>query len=309
MVVYHHSIVFRQGSEAVAAGIFNWGTVGVAAFFCISGFVVPYSFGKGKRPASGFVISRVARLYPAYWCSIAAAILATLIVRREARPAVEIFANITMIQRLLGQPDILGVYWTLLIELVFYALCLLFFSVGFLRSKRFLFFAALACQLVAILIGGAIATPALSLSLMLVSCLFRNFVVDRDATALYLVVFGVGSSWLFTFFLVARRIDAHSSQLISSWLLGIALFAAATLLPAPVPRLMIELGTISYGIYLYHELTLGVLKRAVPEWLNTPLPTFVLASLTTVVFATISYRVVEHPAILLGKRFVAKLNT
>jgi peptidoglycan/LPS O-acetylase OafA/YrhL len=50
------------------------GRFGVALFFLISGFAVPFSIG-GERPPAHFFISRVFRLYPACW--LALAVLAT----------------------------------------------------------------------------------------------------------------------------------------------------------------------------------------------------------------------------------------
>jgi len=64
----------RQVVKLVFLDDFNIGRVGVVAFFCISGFVVPFSFA-GPAPLRAFVVSRFFRLYPAYWLSILCAVI------------------------------------------------------------------------------------------------------------------------------------------------------------------------------------------------------------------------------------------
>ena len=54
--------------------LFNAGRFGVALFFLISGFVIPFSF-KEPRPLLRFALSRFFRLYPAYWLSLMLALL------------------------------------------------------------------------------------------------------------------------------------------------------------------------------------------------------------------------------------------
>src|SRR2546430_2652712 len=45
------------------------GTLGVYLFFMISGFVIFMTLHRSERPLD-FVVSRFARLYPAYWAGI-----------------------------------------------------------------------------------------------------------------------------------------------------------------------------------------------------------------------------------------------
>src|SRR4051794_36699042 len=48
----------------------GFGRIGVVAFFCVSGFVIPFSF-RPPDAVRNFAISRFFRLYPAYWLSLA----------------------------------------------------------------------------------------------------------------------------------------------------------------------------------------------------------------------------------------------
>lgn len=108
-----------------ATGLWNflvYGVYGVQLFFLISGFVILLSANAAKRPVD-FLISRVTRLYPTYWISLA---LATLIVVVAGLPVahdpITVLLNTTMIQRWLLVDNIDSVYWTLAVELQFYAL-------------------------------------------------------------------------------------------------------------------------------------------------------------------------------------------
>src|SRR6201996_4861860 len=121
---------------------FSLGRFGVALFFLISGFVVPFSIN-GDRPLTHFAISRLFRLYPACWGA-----LATMAWLAGSPPSMtNMLANMTMAPNLFGQSWLSPIYWTLFIELVFYVLVALLFSAGALRSIGML--SALSLTLVA----------------------------------------------------------------------------------------------------------------------------------------------------------------
>ena len=76
-------------------------------------------------------------------------------------------------------------------------------------------------------------------------------------------------------------------------------------------RLSTFVGVASYSLYLFHPLVLLLLARGVPL-VGVGLPlwlTFPVGSALSVVLAAALYRWVEHPAIALGKRWVARAQT
>ncbi len=108
------------------SGFGTYGYLGVQVFFVISGFVICMS-GWGKT-LGHFFRSRVSRLYPAYWVAlviITAAAIALPVVVRPLRPD-EFLLNFTMLQQPMGAHRVLGVCWTLWVELKFYLLFGLF---------------------------------------------------------------------------------------------------------------------------------------------------------------------------------------
>jgi peptidoglycan/LPS O-acetylase OafA/YrhL len=108
----------------VLSGIAQYGYLGVDLFFMISGFVILMSAGHGVPRK--FVRSRFLRLYPAYWACVALT-FAWLALKPDASPpaTTTLLANLTMLQSFLGYPSLDGSYWTLAVELQFYALILL----------------------------------------------------------------------------------------------------------------------------------------------------------------------------------------
>ncbi|WP_328719757.1 acyltransferase [Streptomyces sp. NBC_00247] len=104
----------------------TYGSMGVQLFFIISGFVICMS--SWGRSVGDFFRSRVARLYPAYWVAIVLVTTAALVlpvVVEPVRPD-ELLVNLTMLQQPMGVHRVLGVCWTLWVELRFYVLFAVF---------------------------------------------------------------------------------------------------------------------------------------------------------------------------------------
>ncbi|MFJ4472231.1 acyltransferase family protein [Streptomyces sp. NPDC089424] len=101
---------------------FAYGCLGVQIFFVISGFVICMS-GWG-RPLRSFFASRVARLMPSYWVAVVlvTAVFALPGVAYAAVSPSEALVNLTLLQQPLGADRVLGVCWTLWVEIRFYAL-------------------------------------------------------------------------------------------------------------------------------------------------------------------------------------------
>ncbi|SFQ83671.1 acyltransferase family protein [Hymenobacter arizonensis] len=156
----HASPVAYAGIEAVS----KYGYLGVELFFIISGYVVLMS-AQGKT-LSQFFISRVKRLYPAYWV---ACTLTFVVVRlwgpttsspfwspMMAAPVKRYLASMTMLQGFCGIRDLDGVYWTLTYEISFYFLISLLIAFGWIK-KHLVPFLALWLTYCALI--GPVETP------------------------------------------------------------------------------------------------------------------------------------------------------
>ncbi|MFF8599353.1 acyltransferase family protein [Streptomyces sp. NPDC015232] len=102
-----------------------WGWLGVEIFFVVSGFVICMS--AWGRTVGDFAVSRVSRLFPAYWAGIAITTVALWVLPelpelKKIDEWSDILVNLTMMQNGLGVPDLDQSYWTLFVEFKFYAL-------------------------------------------------------------------------------------------------------------------------------------------------------------------------------------------
>lgn len=113
---------------------FHWGMYGPPFFFVISGFVILMTVR--KRPqALDFLVARASRIYPTYWLAIPIAYIAFAYFPLPGDDATlfQALVNLTMLQTWLKVDDLDGVYWTLAVELKFYALA---FAVILLRGVK-----------------------------------------------------------------------------------------------------------------------------------------------------------------------------
>ncbi|GGC11125.1 acyltransferase family protein [Cellulomonas carbonis] len=104
-------------------------------FFVVSGFVILWT--AWGRSVPQVAASRLARIYPAYWTALALTSLLLLVLWRDGKQVSlgEVAVNATLLQELVGVRHVDGVYWTLWVELRFYALVLLLVAVGVTRSR------------------------------------------------------------------------------------------------------------------------------------------------------------------------------
>ncbi len=178
------------------------GETGVCIFLMISGFVVPFSlFRYQSAPIKNFIAHRFFRLYPAYWLSIPLALVFVswrLGMQDYGQPPgwqiswQMVVANLSMLQSFLGFDDIMGQYWTLALELVFYGACILLFAAGYLQSfKAIILFllSMLALQMVCRIIPGVdkdtleLVISFRYLDFMFFGLLYRKWLLEADKKA------------------------------------------------------------------------------------------------------------------------------
>lgn len=117
----------------------NFGAIGVALFFLVSGFVIPISLE--KMGSAKFLLRRIFRLYPVY---IVGLLITFLVLAASARmnntqfnfTIIDYLKNVTLFRDWFWVPSIDNVNWTLENEIKFYILCAFLYWVSNLRSIK-----------------------------------------------------------------------------------------------------------------------------------------------------------------------------
>lgn len=121
------------------APVAEYGFLGVALFFMISGFVIVRS--AADRSARDFAVGRIVRLYPAFIvCMCLTAVLSLF----WGGPLMTVtlgqfLANLTINAPMFGHRFVDGVYWTLILELKFYLAVFVVILLGLAQHLERLF--------------------------------------------------------------------------------------------------------------------------------------------------------------------------
>ncbi|MFD6135525.1 acyltransferase family protein [Isoptericola sp. NPDC060257] len=295
-----------------------FGSFGVQLFFVVSGFVILMSaWGRGVR---SFAASRVGRLFPAYWLSVAAVVLLLVVVAPGHKEVdiPETAANLTMVQRAFGVQDIESVYWTLWAELRFYLLIGVLLAFGMTRNRLVAFaavwpvLAAVAVQSgstlwITVLVGTDAPLFAGGMMLYLLT-------KERRSLVLWLVLtLNIALAGVISGHSQALRI-AHSTDVTigaqASWVAILVCFALVALVSLTrLDRLswtwLTLVGALTYPLYLLHS-SWGqwLIGKASPH--APAAVTFAVVTVIMLAAAYLVHRFVERPFGPRLKRAVAR---
>lgn len=299
-------------SDAMHMGAQGIGQIGVPFFFLVSGFVVtPIAMRMGQRR---FTVNRVVRVYVPMFFTVlltALALWAGVEPLTGHRPELSwwtVLTNMLVINYVIvPQVALVGVAWTLIVELIFYATLVLLLPV--LRRWTWL---AIACQLTLVFVvlmsarqfGTSWFLFSVNVSYLPIPIL-GVIIWATTAKRIPLWLGGVLASLAWGLYVFADspgmgRLDRSYSLALACavlfFLLG--MFAEPKLKQR---RFWVALSERSYSIYLLHGLVaftvLDLLRPAVP--LALAIPVAVAATFGAV---EVSYRFVERPSHVLARR-------
>ncbi len=297
----------------------NLGFFGVALFFLISGFVIPFSFK--RQGALGFLCSRFFRIWPTYACGLAITLVAIGLARLHFRqpfalPWGAVVAHLLMVRDVAGRPMLDGIVWTLEIEVRFYLLCALL--AASLRGGRSLPFvlAGVGCAalgplalwvLPGLAAAGALGTTAVMIPFLLIGTVFHHHHQGRLSSAKAGLLVAVLAG---TFVAAGRLVGLYGSSLafLCNYLGAVGAFATCYGLRGRLgpSRVLGWLADISYPLYVIHGFAGYCFMRVALEYCRQPyvvLGTYLLLVLS---LGALVHHAVELPTNALGKKLASR---
>ncbi|MEU9288428.1 acyltransferase [Streptomyces sp. NPDC048275] len=167
VVFDHSSYTFMADFRRELMPQFNTSRYGIMVFFLVSGYIIPSSLER-RGCVRTFWIGRIFRVYP-LWAAVVTVLLAFNLLGiaemrdfgRQSAVTVAV-AHATMLQELLGTPNLLLVLWTLSYEMSFYLLVVALFTVRL--HQRSAAVAVILTVLAAVSVTAGVVLPASALS-------------------------------------------------------------------------------------------------------------------------------------------------
>jgi len=317
VVLYHagRMLALPQYTGHIAlGGVFNFGNAGVDFFFVLSGFIIFFVHERDVgRPESlaAYAWSRMTRIYPIYWL-VTALVLVSIAMRSGIKALDPVYLISSLL--LLPQPQepVLSVGWTLVHEMLFYAV----FAIAIL-SRRFGLWVALAWLVLSATsvlfalgdsVMGVVASPYHLQFALGVAAAYAVRHRPEMAASIVLCI-GVagfaGLAWTvdavpgFYFSITCRCLLGASCAAI---IYGVAWLELDGRLK--IGRAAAFLGSASYSIYLIHAVVIGLFAKALaPTRLLTSLPdlSLLLVALLAVATGSVLYLVAEQPMLRFAK--------
>jgi peptidoglycan/LPS O-acetylase OafA/YrhL len=286
-----------------------YGWIGVEIFFVISGFVICMSCW-GRTPRQ-FFVSRVMRLYPAYWFAVlfTTGVLAAVPGGWERLRPREVLLNLTMLQSGSGVANVDGVYWTLWSELRFYLLFLLVVATGLTYRKVVLFCcvwgaAAMLAPVSRLPLLELVANPDGAWYFIAGLALYLMHRFGQD-----LLLWGIlAMAWLMGQMELGRRID--EVEHVSGWRGSVLIFTVFLLVMVAVAlgatdrvrwRWLVTAGALTYPLYLIHYAAGTTVINRLRDTMDARLLVVVVLS-GFLVLSWLVHRFVERPVAGLLKR-------
>lgn len=298
-----------------------YGYLGVNLFFLISGYVIAWS-AEG-RPAVEFGIARLVRIYPGFVICMTISFVVLWLAESPALPVTlsQYFANLTIFAPALGQPFVDGVYWSIVLELVFYGWVALAVMTGIFKSWRLEFVAAML--IISAINEGFIGSSALRMlfvteftplfAMGMIAQIIHSRGVSPDAVTLAFAAFvlsfanvTITRDWMAAHYGVALSNDALFVA--NSVVVGLFLAALAVGASLRSSTATLAIGGLTYPLYLLHQnigyVTIPYLEPA----LGSAGSVLVTMAMITLI-SWLVWRLFERPAQPALKRLLNRIAT
>ena len=313
VILYHYGFwgPTSHGVPQVAipslAAFAQYGFLGVPVFFTISGFVIAYS-AEG-RTAAGFAIARFSRIYPTFVFCMTLTFVLTLTLGEGHFDVtlVQWFANLFIAAPALGQAYVDTSYWSLVIEIVFYAWFAAFMALGLVPRRIDI----IILVWLAITFANELTVDASIIEKIFIAddsgffatglLIYEHYRGRRDAALYSILALSVGTA-VFQALHALERLGVHPRStfdkriVVAVCLVSItAIFAATQVRRIPLPAgLVIALGGLTYPLYLLHMQLGYVIFAALAPARNVELFTAAII-FGAVILSWLTWRFVDRP--------------
>lgn len=322
VVLYHYIFVgptfnLTQTFFPSAQEFFKYGQFGVDLFFLISGFVIIMSAENSNFKK--FASSRIVRLYPALWIGV---ILTTLTINLFSQQGYQIsviqfVANLTMLPQLLSIPPVDGVYWTLLIEIHFYAFIAFLVYLKKIHHIQMIFAVWLLASFLSI-VGGL---PAIIQSIIIAEwapyfiagamyCSIRKNGLEKRSVAILIASYLISIAYLYA--KLPYLEEVHKTEYSFIVVFSLITLANLTLLGIALNKLaflnkkyMLVFGALTYPLYLIHQNIGFIMTNYIHVYLNQYL-TVLLVVVFMLLATHVIHRYLETPLARLLKKALTR---
>ncbi|WP_293264287.1 acyltransferase [Neptunomonas sp.] len=303
VVLFHYTTRYDQVYQHTTPAAFSvpWGHLGVQFFFIISGFVIFMTLEK-CHSWKDFSVSRLSRLYPAYW----AAVLLTFTIGYlfplpdQNLTFSQLIVNLTMLQSFFYVPAVDGVYWSLAWELNFYFVMLFLFLTSRIKMMNLI---------APLWLSGMIITYFLLATNIDVPWRIQTFFV-LQFTHLFIagIYFYKWKQEGISFYKLFILLSCLAAELITGNIVSSAFSASFFILFSLAinnklnfikKKPLIWLGSISYTLYLVHQMIgFKIIYTLEKTGLTSSLSIFI-ALIVSICIANIISSTIEKPSMLL----------
>jgi peptidoglycan/LPS O-acetylase OafA/YrhL len=293
----------------------NYGYFGVALFFIISGFVIPFSLKKYN--AIQFLIARFFRIYPVYIIGFLVSLLSIYLGGKYFGKSFPhsfnlVLKNISFFRDIFWVPSIDGIVWTLEIEFKFYLLCSVLIStiinarvlrlmfVNLLLAVVFLLGVFLKCNSVLFYVY-ELNSPIITFMFIgtIFFYLYHKMISKKRAVFCILLLFlSFSLQWYYGMY------SASTRGVILNYSLALMLFLFFYIFRYQIvfPPLFSWLADISYPLYVVHGPFSYVFMRVLLDNHINPTLTILISCIGSILIAFFLHSTIEIKFTKLGKK-------
>lgn len=296
MVVFSHFFYRHMPNESLENALHAFSLGGVILFFNLSGFLVYKSIN--EISVGIFIVRRLAKIFPAYWFTVAI-YLTLLALGRDGSVSAEIYvANLLLLQELVGGVLLFGHFWTLAVEMKFYAIVAILAPALRRLFPAVTLIAIFAVNALFYLKTGRGSTLLTNLPIFFSGVLVHDAVKNgwRHADLVKLGFYAV---------IVSASMLAFQEYngIAYAVFVPVSMLTLCLSLARPMKsRFFSYFGRISYSLYLLHPVVGYRLETLLVEAGLLDLAAAAIAVLLSVISADIVYRLIEVPGVRFGRR-------